>query len=194
MRNWSLFLAHPTDWNKCSASKNTQDTTRTWLWVLKSRLESLRLEITQVCSAVSCFPRDNIDDNHLCDEHMKSTLPIVCHMPESILWLTVPIFLGPPRCQVVQSMQACQDNLYLTILQLIPIPPLWTDGHPNKDEKPCKFTLLSCLPIHGIAQQFFEHVTLRDNTPRRTFSSPNFYLACLWRIWRCVSNPTFQAH
>ena len=31
------------------------------------------------------YPHDNIVGIHLCDECLKSTLPIVCHMPESIL-------------------------------------------------------------------------------------------------------------
>ena len=35
VRNWSLFLAHPTYWNKCMTSKNAQCSTRSRFWVLK---------------------------------------------------------------------------------------------------------------------------------------------------------------
>ena len=75
------------------------------------------------------------------------------------------------RCQVVQFApntsisRQCVSKL-LTILQLIPIPPFWTDGRPNKDEKLCKVALLSCLPIHSIAQRIIEHVLpCRRTTP-----------------------------
>ena len=51
------------------------------------RQQKLSLGTNPVCNAVPCFPRDNIDDNHSCDEDKKSALLIVCHMPESSLWL-----------------------------------------------------------------------------------------------------------
>ena len=35
VRNWSLFLAHPTYWNKCMTSQNAQCSTRSRFWVLK---------------------------------------------------------------------------------------------------------------------------------------------------------------
>ena len=35
VRNWSLFLAHPTSWYKCLTSKNAQCFTRSRFWVLK---------------------------------------------------------------------------------------------------------------------------------------------------------------
>ena len=51
----------------------------------QSRLQSLSLETNPVYSAVPCFPHDNIDDGHLCDEYVKTTLLVVYHMLESIL-------------------------------------------------------------------------------------------------------------
>ena len=35
VRDWSLFLTHPTDWNKCMTSKNAQCSTRSRFWVFK---------------------------------------------------------------------------------------------------------------------------------------------------------------
>ena len=35
VRNWSLFLTHPADWNECMTSKNAQSSTRSRFWVLK---------------------------------------------------------------------------------------------------------------------------------------------------------------
>ena len=49
--------------------------------------QCLSLGTNPVCSAVPCFPHDNIVGNRLCDECKKSVLLTVCHMPESILWL-----------------------------------------------------------------------------------------------------------
>ena len=51
----------------------------------QDRQQSLNLETSPVCSTVPCFPHDDIDDRHACDEYRKSALLIVCHMPESIL-------------------------------------------------------------------------------------------------------------
>ena len=35
VENWRLFLTHPTDGDKCSTSKDTWDSLRSWFWVLK---------------------------------------------------------------------------------------------------------------------------------------------------------------
>ena len=125
--------------------------------------QSLSLETNPVCNAVPCFPHDNIDDGHLSDECMKSTLRVVYHMLESILWLILPICSRTTRCQVVQfvpntSISRQFVSKLLKILQLIPITPVWTDGRPNKDEKLCKVPPLSCLPVHSVTQNIFEHV------------------------------------
>ena len=52
-----------------------------------------------IYSAVPCFPHDNIVGNRLCNECMKSILIVVCHMPESILWLILQACLRTTRCQ-----------------------------------------------------------------------------------------------
>ena len=46
--------------------------------------QSLSLETNAVGNAVPCFPLNNVDDSHLCDECMKSTLLVVYHMLKSI--------------------------------------------------------------------------------------------------------------
>ena len=35
VRNWSLFLTHPTDWNKCMTSETAQCSTWCRFWILK---------------------------------------------------------------------------------------------------------------------------------------------------------------
>ena len=57
----------PTGWNKCSTSKNTQDTSWGWLRVLKVSSKVWVLEQTPIYNAVPCFPHDNIVGNRLCD-------------------------------------------------------------------------------------------------------------------------------
>ena len=47
--------------------------------------ENLSRETKPVDNAKQCCPHDKIVGSHLCDECMKSILPIVCHMPESML-------------------------------------------------------------------------------------------------------------
>ena len=129
-------------------------------WSPQGRQQSLSLETNPVCNAVTCFPHDNIDDGHSCDEFWKSALRIVCHMPESILWLILQACWLSTRCQVVQfltntSISRQFATMFLTILQLIQVPPIWIDDHSNKDAKLCKVALLSCSPIRSIVQRIF---------------------------------------
>ena len=57
----------------------------------QSRQQSPSLGINPVDNAEPCYPHDNIVGIHLCCECTKPILPIVCHMPESILWLLLHI-------------------------------------------------------------------------------------------------------
>ena len=162
--NWCLFLAH-TNWleQMFCFQKYTIHFLRLTLNP-QGRLQSLILEITQVCSAVPCSPHDNIDDSHLCDEYSNSTLFVVYHMLESIVWLILPKFVHGPQdvrssdsCQV----QAFQDNLWANFWQ-------FSDWF--------KFFLLELMvwscstflcAIRSIAQRIFEHVLpCRRTTPR----------------------------
>ena len=136
-------------------------------WVLKISSKVWVLKQTQ--SAMLCSVSHMT--SHLCDECMKSTLLVVYHMLESILWLILPICSRTTRCQVVRfgpntNILRQIVIILLLFLQLIPIPPFWTDGRPNKDEKLSKVPPLSHLPIHGIVQRTFEHVLpCRRTTP-----------------------------
>ena len=53
----------------------------------RGRQQNLSLGKDLMYHAVPCFPYDNIVGSRLCDECKKSILLVVCHMPESILWL-----------------------------------------------------------------------------------------------------------
>ena len=158
VRHRNLFLAHPTHWDNCSASKNTQDTTRSWFWVLKvaAKSESWNKPNLQCCAASHTWQYWR---KSLCVECMKSSLPTVCHMPESILWLLLQIWWQTIKnCQVVQfvsntSMTRQFVSKLLIILQQIQVPPVYTDDHPNKDVKLCKVAPHSCLPIQSIARR-----------------------------------------
>ena len=83
VRDRSLFLAHPTDWDQMFCF---QKYTRHLLRLIPSPQDlqqSLSLERNTVCNAEPCFPHDNVVGNRLCDEYKKPALLIVCHMRES---------------------------------------------------------------------------------------------------------------
>ena len=51
---------------------------------LQGHKQSLSLEINPADNAER-YPQNSIVGSHSCDECLKSILPFVCHMPESIL-------------------------------------------------------------------------------------------------------------
>ena len=63
VRNWSLFLAHPTYWRV--TSQKAQDSARCWFRILKDTRQNQNLEIIATYIAVLCFPHDNIVWIHL---------------------------------------------------------------------------------------------------------------------------------
>ena len=89
VRDRSLFLAHPTHWDKCSASKNTQDTSWGWFWRSPAKSEPWNKPCLQCCAE---YPTWQFDDSDSCDEPRKLALLVVCHMPESILWLLLQVW------------------------------------------------------------------------------------------------------
>ena len=154
MLNSSLFLAHPTNWDKCSASKNTQDTSWSWFWVLKVPIKVWVLE--QSKSAMLCCVLHvallafvirvmNVRNQpcqsfvtglaHLCTDQKKSRRPFV------------------PTKHVDQFA-----SKLLTTLQLFQLLPVWIADNPNEDAKLCEVAPLSSLPIHGNVQHIFERV------------------------------------
>ena len=58
----SLFLTRPTYGDKRKTAKDVQDSNRSRFWVFKISEECQRPETVPVCSAVPCFPHENIDD------------------------------------------------------------------------------------------------------------------------------------
>ena len=163
MRNWRLFLAHPTDWNNCSTFKNTQDTSWGWLWILKISRKIGVLQQTQ--SAMVCR-----------FSHMTILTKVICvwWMCEinrfrrlSHAWVHFVIdrasFFTDHRMSSlpIRAMYKHSKTIWsiiLTSLLQIPILPLWTDGRPNKDEKLCKVAPQCHLQIHSIVQSTFDHV------------------------------------
>ena len=55
---------------------------------------------TTICDAVQGFSHDNVVGNRLCDECRKSSLQIVCHMTDSILWLLSQACWPTLKCSV----------------------------------------------------------------------------------------------
>ena len=98
---------------------------------LQGQQQSLSLEIKPVGDAEQCCPHDNIVRIHLCDECMKSILPIVCRMPESPFFDCSCKFVDRP--QNVWSPNSCQVQAFLRqsvsilviILQLIQVLPVF---------------------------------------------------------------------
>ena len=56
VRHWSLFLTHPTDWNKCMASGNAQCSSRCWFWIFKGCQQSLSLGTNPKRQCWAVFP------------------------------------------------------------------------------------------------------------------------------------------
>ena len=80
-----LFLAHPTDGGKMfSFYRYTGHLLRLTLSP-QDLQQCLGLGRNPIDNAEPCCRHDNIVGGHLCDECVKSILPVVCHMPESIL-------------------------------------------------------------------------------------------------------------
>ena len=131
-------------------------------WVFKVSTKNLSLGIYPVDNAGPCFTHDNIVGNHLCDECMKSTELNVCRKHLSILWLLLQSCLQTKECQVYQfvtntNILRQSKRILLTILQMIPVPPSWSDGHPSKELRLCTtaLSLSFCLPIHSFVQRIF---------------------------------------
>ena len=93
----------------------------------QSRQQSLGLGINPADHAVQRFPHDNFAGIHLCDECMKSILPIVCRMPESIFVTALASLLTdqrisglPMRARYKHFTTIC-EHTFLTILPLMQV-------------------------------------------------------------------------
>ena len=98
---WRLFLGHPTDGDKCSASEDTQESPKL-ISSPHGRQQTLSLGMTQSTMLSRVTQKTILSEFILCDECMKSILPIVCRMPESILWLLQQICWQTTECLVFQ--------------------------------------------------------------------------------------------
>ena len=122
MRNGSLFLTHPTYWNKCMTSKNVQMFLQKWILNLQDLPRSQNPETVPICIVWEYYPHDKIVCIHTYDEYMKSIDSGVCHMPWSILLWIVRAYLLTIEYQVVQFLPSISiseqfESMHLTILQ-----------------------------------------------------------------------------
>ena len=78
--NWSLFLAHPTYWHKCSASENAQNSSWCWLGIFKVSCK-IRVLIKSWSALLCCVSHKTIlPKTYMCDECTRSNALNVCHM------------------------------------------------------------------------------------------------------------------
>ena len=102
------LLARTCDFRKC----------KTFHPMLISNLSSHRqnrnLEIIPIYSDVQCFPHDNIDWIHLCDECKRSNVLNVCHMLSCTSWWHEQACSQTTRYQVYQfdPTTDISDNLW----------------------------------------------------------------------------------
>ena len=80
-----LFLAHPTNRNKCSTSKDTQDSHPRLILNPHSHQQNLSLGINPIDNAAPYHPHGNIVCDHSCDECTRAREPCVRHKLWSIL-------------------------------------------------------------------------------------------------------------
>ena len=124
MRNSSLFLAHPTYWNKCMTSENAQCSSRSGFQIFKISREIRVLKQSQSAFVWQYYPHDNIVYIHMYDEYMKSIDSGVCHRPWSILQSIAQAYSLTIEYLVVQflpsfSISEQVESMHLTILQQI---------------------------------------------------------------------------
>ena len=101
---------------------------------LQDLLQNRSLETVPVCIVWPCFPHGNTVCSHMCDEYKKSNEPSVCHKLWTIWWLLAQVCLLTTECLVYQcvphtGISGQFKSILVTILQQIPIPLLWIDGH-----------------------------------------------------------------
>ena len=136
-----------------------------WRVSPQGRQQSPSLEINLVYNAEHCHPHDNIVGSHLCDECMKSTLPIFCRMLEFIWCLVLQVCSQTIKCLVSQFVQGTSIffRQFVSILVIILArisSSSCLNWWPSKQglETLCKVAPHSCLLVHSIAQRMFEHV------------------------------------
>ena len=155
VRNWSLFLTHPTDWNKRMASKKAQCSTRSRFLNPQDLLQIRSLETVPVCIVCQCFPHSNTVHIYMYDECRRSNDLIVRHTLWSILWSIVHVSSLTVEYRVFQhvpskSISGQFESILLTILPRISILLLWNDGRQCKELILCRFVESFCSPTHNI--------------------------------------------
>ena len=133
MKDWSLFLTHPTYGNECSTSEDTLNSPRGRFWVFKVPSSVRVLGKFPTDSAVLSFPHDNVVCNHSCYECRRSNEPSVCYKFWSILWLLGPVCLRTKECLVYQFAPNVDilgnfESILLTTLPPFPTVSFWSDG------------------------------------------------------------------
>ena len=185
VRNWSLFLAHSSYWNKCMTSKNAVFLQK-WILNPQDLLQNQSLETIPICIVLQCFPHDNIVCVHLYDECKRSNDKIVGHMFWSILWLIVQICFLAIEYQVFQyvpniSISKQFESIVLTSLPRISILLLKNDGRQGMELILCRVVESSCLPTHNIVP----HISWHDPSEHGNFQLLlRKYWTQTW-FWNC---------
>ena len=102
VRNWSLILTHPTEWNKRMTSQNAQCSTWCRFWILKIYCKIEVLKQSQPALFGSVSPHGNTVCIHMYDECKISIDSCVCHRLLSILWWIVQVCSLTIEYQVFQ--------------------------------------------------------------------------------------------
>ena len=129
------------------------DSPRGWFRVLKVASKVWVLKWTQ-STMLSRVTLMTILSEFIVWWMLKSIMPIVCRMPESILWLFLQVCWQTTECLVSQfvpitSVSRPFVSKLAIILRLIQVLPDWIDDHPSKDLKLWKTALflLASLPF-----------------------------------------------
>ena len=189
VRNWSLFLPHPTDWNKRMASKNAQCSTWCRFWILKISRKIGVLKQSQ--SALFCSV------THI------TILPVfTCVM--NVRYQSIQAFVtgfgpfGDRSCKFVHwpfeyqvfqyvpsiSISEQFESILLTILPRISIL-LWNDGHQCMELILCGVVELSCSPTHNIVPHISWHALPCHKTTKKyaDFPSMVIFQLLLQKFW-----------
>ena len=114
--NWSLFLAHPTYWQKRVTSENTQDTSWGWFRVFKvsRKIRVLKQSKSALLCCVSHMP---ILFEFTCMMNgTRSNVLTVCHKTLSTLWPHARKFIHRPQ-NIRSQKQTFQNNRWANCRQ-----------------------------------------------------------------------------
>ena len=164
-----LFLAHPTYWNQCMTSKNTQESTWCWfcLFQISCKIRVLKQSQSALFGNVSLMTK--LFCSHMYDECTRSNALNVCHMLLSILWpheqvcsRTIKIAGLQIRAKHRQFRTICEQTVDSS-----PTDPFssslkwWSSKHGVA-------TLNNCSVVFSQVRNIFPRISLHDLPCHRT--------------------------